>query len=113
MSRPAGSYPVCGKHRESCNVVIERVELQEPRQDDLLAVPAAGASTLGMASNYNALLRPVAALVVDGEVRPCAAPKPSTTCSRWRCGPLVAGRRMACGIRRDWQHLFSWQVLCP
>ena len=63
---PAGTYAVCGKHCESGDVLIERAELPEPRRGDLLAIPATGAYTLGMASNYNALPRPAAALVGRG-----------------------------------------------
>ena len=46
-----------------------RVQLPEPRRGDLLAVPATGAYTLGMASNYNGVPRPAAVLVRDGEAR--------------------------------------------
>ncbi len=60
---PAGTYAVCGKHCESGDVLIERAQLPEPQRGDLLAVPATGAYTLGMASNYNALPRPAAVLV--------------------------------------------------
>jgi diaminopimelate decarboxylase len=35
----------------------------------VLAVPATGAYTLGMASNYNGVPRPAAVLVRDGHVR--------------------------------------------
>ena len=66
---PDGSYSVCGKHCESGDVLIERVPLPEPRRGDLLAVPATGAYTLGMASNYNALPRPAAVLVRNGRAR--------------------------------------------
>jgi diaminopimelate decarboxylase len=64
-----GSYTVCGKHCESGDVLIERVALPEPRRGDVLAVPAAGAYTLGMASNYNAVPRPAAVLVRSGDAR--------------------------------------------
>ncbi|MGH3117138.1 MAG: diaminopimelate decarboxylase, partial [Gaiellales bacterium] len=64
-----GSYCVCGKHCESGDVLIERVELPEPRRGDLLAVPATGAYTLGMGSNYNSVPRPAAVLVANGEAR--------------------------------------------
>jgi diaminopimelate decarboxylase len=64
-----GVYTVCGKHCESGDVLVERAPLPEPRRGDLLAVPASGAYTLAMASNYNALPRPAAVLVADGEAR--------------------------------------------
>ena len=63
---PARTYCVCGKHCESGDVLIERVELPEPRRGDVLAVPATGAYTLGMGSNYNSVTRPAAVLVADG-----------------------------------------------
>ena len=37
--------------------------LPEPRRGDLLAVPATGAYTLAMGSNYNGVPRPAAVLV--------------------------------------------------
>ena len=66
---PAGAYRVAGKHCESGDVLIDRVELAEPRRGDLLAVPATGAYTLAMASNYNGVPRPGAVLVADGTAR--------------------------------------------
>jgi diaminopimelate decarboxylase len=67
---PAGdAFCVCGKHCESGDVLIDRVELPEPRRGDLLAVPGTGAYTLGMGSNYNSVPRPAAVLVADGEAR--------------------------------------------
>jgi diaminopimelate decarboxylase len=65
----SGSFCVCGKHCESGDVLIERVELPEPRRGDVLAVPGTGAYTLGMGSNYNSVPRPAAVLVADGEAR--------------------------------------------
>jgi diaminopimelate decarboxylase len=66
---PSGDYSVCGMHCESGDVLIERVALPEPRRGDLVAVPATGAYTLGMGSNYNAVPTPAAVLVVDGNAR--------------------------------------------
>jgi diaminopimelate decarboxylase len=66
---PTEAYAVAGKHCESSDVLIERVELPEPRRGDLLAVPVTGAYTLSMSSNYNAVLRPPAVLVADGRAR--------------------------------------------
>jgi diaminopimelate decarboxylase len=60
---------IAGKHCESGDVLIDSVELPEPRRGDLLAVPATGAYTLAMGSNYNAVPRPAAVLVADGEAR--------------------------------------------
>ncbi len=60
------AFGVAGKHCESGDVLIERVELAEPRRGDVLAVPASGAYTLSMASNYNGVPRPAVVLVRDG-----------------------------------------------
>lgn len=62
----AGTYRIAGKHCESGDVLIDAVELPEPRRGDLLAVPATGGYTLAMASNYNGVPRPAAVLVADG-----------------------------------------------
>ena len=58
-----GAFAICGKHCESGDVLIERAELPEPARGDLLGIPATGAYTLSMASNYNALGRPPAVIV--------------------------------------------------
>ena len=62
-------FTIAGKHCESGDVLIERAELPEPRRGDLIAVPATGAYTLGMASNYNGVPRPAAVLVGDRNAR--------------------------------------------
>jgi len=65
----AGAFTVAGRHCESGDVLIDRVELPEPRRGDLLAVPVTGGYTLAMASNYNASPRPAVVLVAGGEAR--------------------------------------------
>ncbi len=62
----AGGYSIAGKHCEA-DTLIGHVELPEPRRGDLLAVPATGAYTLAMGSNYNVVPRPAAVLVGGGE----------------------------------------------
>ena len=64
-----GAYTIAGKHCESGDVMIRDLPLPEPRRGDLLAVPATGAYTLTMASNYNLVPRPAAVLVREGEAR--------------------------------------------
>jgi diaminopimelate decarboxylase len=64
---PVATFRIAGKHCESGDVLIESVELPEPRRNDLLAVPATGAYTLAMASNYNGVARPAVVLVTDGD----------------------------------------------
>ncbi len=60
---------VAGMHCESGDVLIDDVLLPRPRRGDLLAVPATGAYTLAMSSNYNGVGRPAAVLVRDGDAR--------------------------------------------
>jgi diaminopimelate decarboxylase len=64
-----GVYRIAGKHCESGDVLIEAVELPKPVRGDLLAVPATGAYTLSLSSNYNGIPRPEVVLVRDGETR--------------------------------------------
>jgi diaminopimelate decarboxylase len=65
---PDHAYTVSGKNCEE-EVLVRRVALPEPRRGDVLAIPAAGAYTLAMSSNYNLLPRPAAVLVADGGAR--------------------------------------------
>jgi diaminopimelate decarboxylase len=58
---------VAGMHCESGDVLIDDVALPSPARGDVLAVPATGAYTLAMSSNYNGVGRPAAVLVRDGE----------------------------------------------
>jgi len=60
---------IAGLHCESGDVLIDDVLLPDPRSGDLLAVPATGAYSLAMSSNYNATPRPAAVLVADTEAR--------------------------------------------
>ena len=60
---------IAGMHCESGDVLIDDVSLPTPRRGDLVAVPATGAYTLAMASNYNGVTRPAAVLVARGEAR--------------------------------------------
>jgi len=60
---------IAGMHCESGDVLIDDVVLPPPRRGDLLAVPATGAYTLAMASNYNGVTRPAAVLVRGGVAR--------------------------------------------
>jgi diaminopimelate decarboxylase len=64
-----GVFRIAGKHCESGDVLIDAAELPHPHRDDLLAVPATGAYTLTLGSNYNGVPRPAVVLVRDGEAR--------------------------------------------
>jgi diaminopimelate decarboxylase len=64
-----GVFRIAGKHCESGDVLIESVGLPRPRRGDLLAVPATGAYTLALGSNYNGVPRPAVVLVGEGQAR--------------------------------------------
>ncbi|HWQ23835.1 MAG TPA: diaminopimelate decarboxylase [Gaiellaceae bacterium] len=66
---PDETASIAGLHCESGDVLVDDVALPSPRRGDLLAVPATGAYTLAMSSNYNGIARPAAVLVRDGEAR--------------------------------------------
>ncbi len=66
---PVRAYTIVGKHCESGDLLIDAVELPEPRRGDILAVPSTGAYTLAMSSTYNAVPRPAAVLVAGGTAR--------------------------------------------
>lgn len=60
---------IAGKYCESGDILIEGITLPVLRRGDLLAIPAAGAYSLAMASNYNVSRRPAVVLVADGQAR--------------------------------------------
>jgi diaminopimelate decarboxylase len=66
---PRQHVTIAGKFCESGDILIDEVDLPTLVPGDLLAVPAAGAYCLAMASNYNHALRPAVVLVKDGGAR--------------------------------------------
>lgn len=66
---PDETVSVAGMHCESGDVLIDDVLLPAPQRGDLLAIPATGAYTLALSSNYNGVGRPAAVLVRDGDAR--------------------------------------------
>ena len=60
---------IAGRYCESGDVLIRSVRLAPARGGDLLAVPAAGAYSLAMASNYNNVPRPAVVLLERGRAR--------------------------------------------
>ncbi|GII76471.1 diaminopimelate decarboxylase [Sphaerisporangium rufum] len=58
-----------GRYCESGDILARDVHLPEVRAGEVLAVPAAGAYTLSMASSYNHVPRPPVVLVFDGHAR--------------------------------------------
>jgi diaminopimelate decarboxylase len=66
---PAETVTVAGCYCESTDILARDVALPRLRAGDVVAVPAAGAYTLSMASNYNAALRPAVVFVQGGHAR--------------------------------------------
>jgi diaminopimelate decarboxylase len=60
---------VAGKYCESGDYLIKDANLPRLHEGEILAIPAAGAYCLAMASNYNHALRPAVAFVRDGKAR--------------------------------------------
>ncbi|MEM9543602.1 MAG: diaminopimelate decarboxylase [Cyanobacteria bacterium P01_E01_bin.42] len=68
MSAPlTETVTVAGKHCESGDVVIKDAKLPETQARDVLVVLGTGAYNNSMASNYNRIARPAAAIVNEGE----------------------------------------------
>ena len=68
MDAPEGPrVTVAGKHCESGDILIKDVHLPDDvKPGDLLCVPATGAYTYAMASNYNRVPKPPVVMVEDG-----------------------------------------------
>ena len=97
------TYTIAGKHCETGDVLIEAAALPRLASGDVLAVPATGAYTASMASNYNAVPRPAAVMVAGGEARLIGASRdghrPART--RGRCFSVSGARRPTTWPRRS------------
>lgn len=63
----SGRVTIAGKYCESTDILITDIEMPELKPGDVIALPAAGAYCLAMASNYNGMPRPEVVMVRDGE----------------------------------------------
>jgi diaminopimelate decarboxylase len=66
---PTEHVAVAGKYCESGDLLIRDVALPTPEPGELLAIPAAGAYSVAMASNYNHHVRPAVVLVDGGRAK--------------------------------------------
>ena len=64
---PDATVTIAGKYCESTDILITDIEMPALKPGDVIAVPAAGAYCLAMASNYNGMPRPEVLMVRDGE----------------------------------------------
>ena len=66
---PGEHVAIAGKYCESGDLLIKDVALPTPDSDEILAIPATGAYSVAMASNYNHHPRPAIALIDGGHAR--------------------------------------------
>jgi len=64
-----GKVTIAGKYCESTDILITDIDMPALKPGDVIAVPAAGAYCLAMASNYNGMPRPEVLMLRDGEAR--------------------------------------------
>ena len=69
VEAPTACVTLAGKFCESGDILIRDLELPAVEPGDLVAIPAAGAYCLAMASNYNMAPRPPVVMVKDGRAR--------------------------------------------
>ncbi len=67
--RPVETVSLAGRYCESTDILVRDAELPRLQPGDLVALPAAGAYSLAMASNYNVNFRPAVVFVADGRAR--------------------------------------------
>jgi diaminopimelate decarboxylase len=66
---PTEDVTVAGRYCESGDVLIRSVRLPTARPGDVVAIPAAGAYSVAMSSNYNETPRPAVVLLDGGRAR--------------------------------------------
>jgi len=66
---PDGNVTIAGKYCESTDILISDIAMPPLKSGDVIAVPAAGAYCLAMASNYNGMPRPEVLMLRDGAAR--------------------------------------------
>src|SRR5205814_1369667 len=65
--KAAEEVAVAGRYCESGDLLIRSVRLPTVRSGDILAIPAAGAYSVAMSSNYNQTPRPAVVLLDEGQ----------------------------------------------
>ena len=69
LASPEETVSIAGKYCESGDILIKDAHVPRFRQGEVVAIPAAGAYQLAMASNYNLAYRPAIVIVEDGVAR--------------------------------------------
>jgi len=68
-ARPQETVSLAGRYCESTDILVHDCTLPRLQAGDLVALPAAGAYSLAMSSNYNVSFRPAVVFVRDGSAR--------------------------------------------
>jgi diaminopimelate decarboxylase len=66
---PDSKVTIAGKYCESTDILITDIDMPALKPGDIIALPAAGAYCLAMASNYNGMPRPEVLMLRDGQAR--------------------------------------------
>jgi diaminopimelate decarboxylase len=64
-----GKVSIAGPICESGDIVIENLAMPDVEEDELIAIPVAGAYHLSMSSNYNGARRPAALMLEEGQAK--------------------------------------------
>jgi len=65
----SGKVSIAGPFCESGDIVIENLEMPDIAEEELIAIPVAGAYHLSMSSNYNGARRPAVLMLEDGHAK--------------------------------------------
>ena len=66
---PGENISIGGPYCESGDILIENMPMPEMEEDELIAIPVAGAYQLSMSSNYNGARRPAVLMLEEGKAR--------------------------------------------
>jgi diaminopimelate decarboxylase len=69
LAKEADKVTIAGRYCESGDILIKDIMLPAVLSGDIIAIPASGAYSLPLASNYNAVPRPAVVMVRRGEAR--------------------------------------------
>jgi diaminopimelate decarboxylase len=64
-----GKVSIAGPFCESGDIVIENLAMPDVEEDELIAIPVAGAYHLSMSSNYNGARRPAVLMLEEGQAK--------------------------------------------
>ncbi|MCL2475068.1 MAG: diaminopimelate decarboxylase [Chloroflexi bacterium] len=69
LAVPSREVSIAGRFCESSDILIHNIKMPLLKRGDIIAVPASGAYSVPMASNYNGMARPAIVFVKDGHAK--------------------------------------------